>query len=168
MAQPPTQQRPPPGLSPIERAELHRRHLAQQQAQEAAQRAVQPGAPLGAPQPPPAPPAAASEAPGRVSGGVAETPHSPSPSATPAEREGIEKHDRKSGVQEALDHGRDPPIPDDLVNTGGVPGGSPSRPMDPPPEGAPIGNQGATAPEPVKTGPTNEQPARMEPGAAAA
>lgn len=141
---PPPAQRPPPMLTPDERAELHRRHQAQQQAQHAAS--------PNAHQPDPKAPEPPKEA--------------ESPTLTPGERDGTDRPEKHfhSGVQQALDRGRDPPIPDDLVNTGGVPGGSPSRPMDPPPEGAVVGNMGAAAPEPVKTGPGNEQPSRQEPG----
>lgn len=147
MSQPPQQtQRPPPMLTPEERAELHRRHQAQQQAQQAASPNASQPDPKAQDRRPEAQP--------------------PSPTLTPGEREGTDRPEKHfvNPQQAAIDKGRDPPIPEDIAHTGGVPGGSPERPMDPPPEGATVGHMGDSAPEPVKTGPGNEQPSRQEPG----
>lgn len=75
---------------------------------------------------------------------------------------------RPTPQQQALDRGQNPPAPTELEATGGVPGGSPLRQMEPVPEGATIGHMGDAAPEPVKTGPGNVQPPRWEPGDEAA
>jgi hypothetical protein len=102
----------------------------------------------------------------------AHEPHDPKGSSPPRQEpqspsRTAPEPERKSAQQEAIELGRDPPIKPELQATGGVPNGSPGRPLEHDPHDHDPGTtQGAHAPEPKhakdhKPG-QFEQPSRQE------